>query len=189
MANNHDSDTFPVEQDLFSQQCGANNLQIQEERVVSRIIEIEAHLIRVYHLIVVFLRIIHHSQQMFLVSVLQSGRSRDARPQGKDFTSLALQLVSIAGHIRTWSHHAHLPSKDIPELGQLIQFSSTEEGPQFRDTTVSRHRDSGAITSPRHGTKLMHDEQFTILPHPALAEEDRSSIHQTNQQSNQQQNP
>ena len=175
--------------DLQTQQRGKNYFQIQKERVMVQIVKIEPHLVWVNHLIVVLVRVLHLSQQRLLIPILQRRRTRKTRTQGKNFTVRALQLVSIAGHIRTWSHHAHLPSKDIPELGQLIQFSSTEEGPQFRDTTVSRHRDSGAITSPRHGTKLMHDEQFTILPHPTLAEEDRSSIHQTNQQSNQQQNP
>ena len=77
---------------------------------------VEAHLVRVDHLIVVLVGILHLSQQRLLIPILQRRRTRKTRTQGKNFTVRTLQLVSIAWHIRAGTDEAHLSPQHIPQF-------------------------------------------------------------------------
>ena len=89
---------------------------------------------------------------------------------------LLVQLGEEDRPLGAWTDDAHLASKHIPELGQLVEVRATEKRPDASHSRVVR----GGPNRPRlllrvrdHAPELEHQKRTAAEPGPFLPEEDR----------------
>ena len=113
-----------------------------------------------------------------LIPAVHLGPAGQARGHivGPVFVPLLNQVVLVPQR-GPGAHHAHLPHKDVPQLGQLIQAGFPQEVPALGDEGVGvlQHMGGHIVGSIRaHGAELQNVEQHLVFAHPLLPEQHRA---------------
>ena len=182
---------LPCKLHLSAKHCCEYHFDILPEGVMAIVIAVEANLIRVYHLVIIFssnhlnrasitlcLFLCHILRNHFILqAILQRSRTRDPRTKLQNIPIISFQFISITRNIRTGTHETHIANQHIPKLRQLINFIMAKLRTKRSDSAITRHRYRRTIMTHHHRAELMALKQFSPLAHSLLNKESRATRH------------
>src|SRR5437763_8984353 len=114
----------------------------------------------------------------------QSGHSRSNVKPREIFNSVAIHII---WRMRAWTHEAHVPDEDIPELRQFIQAVAPQEMANASDSRVLRDFEERArpfisrakiifesVRLGNHGAKFVANELLSFASDTSGTIEDRA---------------
>ena len=79
----------------------------------------------------------------------------------------SLELLDELGSLGPRADDGHLPTKDVQQLGQLVETEKAHEPTAWNHAWVVLPRplgDAGRLGVTAHGSKLQDREEFAVLP-------------------------
>ncbi len=158
---------------------------------MSVVITIQANLVRINYLIVIFCsNYLHRTRiscclffiyifgyHLIFQAIFQCCRAGYSGAKFKYITVITFEFVRIAGYIRTGTDKGHVSDKYIPQTRQFIQFIVTQRCSEWSDSRVSRNGYSRTIVIDGHCAEFMAVEEFPVFTNTFLDEESRTSRH------------
>jgi hypothetical protein len=95
------------------------------------------------------------------------------RPNGNSFTVDCMKFIHNKGHLRSWTDDAHLPHKNIDELGQFIDTEPANQPSDASETNVCSvlRRDRVLWHADPHAAKLPQQKPFASFANSKVPKE------------------
>src|SRR5215469_16857759 len=98
---------------------------------------IASQLIRKHLRMVKLFGVLLTSKQLFFVSISEARRIGHARAYQQYESLFACVCVDVNRQFRPWSDQAHFAAQNVPKLGKLVEFVTSEESTNRRHSTVA----------------------------------------------------
>ncbi len=145
-----------------------NQLDITKKAPVVQIIQVDFHLVRPNDIVVISLWIGLLGEQFFLITIFDTGWTRNAWAELENTTVITFQLVGIARHVGAWTDETHLSDKNINQLGKAIHLAMPQPMAHARDAGVVGCGDRIAFRLMMHSSELTDSEWLAVLSNAFL---------------------